>query len=141
MRRWQDSVRGLERRWLMGFVGAPRPDNPMNIRQRIIAQCAAAPGACAQLGCAFGSSQCHSPAEIMRLFQTATFCLQPPGDSYTRRSVFDSMVAGCIPVFFHNVSAYLQYKWYLPEDHATYSVFIEEEDVRTRNVRDRKSVV
>jgi hypothetical protein len=70
----------------------------------------------------------------MRLFQTATFCLQPPGDSYTRRSVFDSIVAGCIPVFFHQVSAYLQYKWYLPEDHAKYSVFITEEDVRTGNV-------
>uniref|UniRef100_A0ACD5WQH5 Uncharacterized protein n=1 Tax=Avena sativa TaxID=4498 RepID=A0ACD5WQH5_AVESA len=133
VRRWQDRVRGLERRWLMAFVGAPRPDNPKNIRERIMAQCESTDD-CAQLGCALGSSQCHSPYKIMRLFQTATFCLQPPGDSYTRRSVFDSMVAGCIPVFFHRMSAYLQYKWYLPEDHAKYSVFITEEEVRTGNV-------
>uniref|UniRef100_A0ACD5TUI8 Uncharacterized protein n=1 Tax=Avena sativa TaxID=4498 RepID=A0ACD5TUI8_AVESA len=133
VRRWQDRVRGLERRWLMAFVGAPRPDNPKNIRERIMAQCEST-DACAQLGCALGTSQCHSPYKIMRLFQTATFCLQPPGDSYTRRSVFDSMVAGCIPVFFHRMSAYLQYKWYLPEDHAKYSVFITEEDVRTGNL-------
>uniref|UniRef100_A0ACD5WW59 Uncharacterized protein n=1 Tax=Avena sativa TaxID=4498 RepID=A0ACD5WW59_AVESA len=134
VRRWQDRVRGQERPWLMAFVGAPRPDNPKNIREKIIAQCEAAPGDCTQLGCAFGSSQCHSPDEIMRLFQKATFCLQPPGDSYTRRSAFDSMVAGCIPVFFNRVSAYLQYKWYLPEEHAKYSVFIREDDVRARNV-------
>ncbi|CAM0870711.1 unnamed protein product [Alopecurus aequalis] len=134
VRQWQDSVRGLERRWLMAFVGAPRPDNPENIRQWIIAQCTAAPSACGQLGCAFGTSQCHSPDKIMRLFQTATFCLQPPGDSYTRRSVFDSMVAGCIPVFFHRMTAYLQYKWHLLEDYDKYSVFITEDDVRTRNV-------
>ena len=134
VRRWQDSVRGLERRWLMAFVGAPRPDSPKHIRQWIIAQCAEAPSTCGQLGCAFGSSQCHSPNEIMRLFQTATFCLQPPGDSYTRRSVFDSMVAGCIPVFFDRMTAYVQYKWHLPDDHAKYSVFIPHDDVRTGNV-------
>nr|AAO17347.1 Hypothetical protein [Oryza sativa Japonica Group] len=131
--RWQDRVRGMQRRWLMAFVGAPRPDDPKNIRAQIIAQCNAT-SACSQLGCAFGSSQCHSPGNIMRLFQKATFCLQPPGDSYTRRSVFDSMVAGCIPVFFHNATAYLQYAWHLPREHAKYSVFISEHDVRAGNV-------
>ncbi|KAF7045819.1 hypothetical protein CFC21_054889 [Triticum aestivum] len=133
VRRWQERVRGLERRSLIAFVGAPRPDNPYNIRQQIIAQCEAS-DACRQLGCAFGTSQCHTPGNIMRLFQRATFCLQPTGDSYTRRSAFDSMVAGCIPVFFHPVSAYLQYRWHLPEHHETYSVFIPEDGVRSRNV-------
>ncbi|KAF7074818.1 hypothetical protein CFC21_079637 [Triticum aestivum] len=133
VRRWQDRVRGLERRSLIAFVGAPRPDNPYNIRQQIIAQCEAS-DVCRLLGCGFGTSQCHTPGNIMRLFQRATFCLQPPGDSYTRRSAFDSMVAGCIPVFFHPVSAYLQYWWHLPVHHETYSVFIPEDDVRSRNV-------
>jgi hypothetical protein len=71
----------------------------------------------------------------MRLFQSSTFCLQPPGDSYTRRSVFDAMVAGCVPVFFHPASAYLQYRWHLPEDYTRYSVFIPEDPaVRAGNV-------
>ncbi|KAG8073441.1 hypothetical protein GUJ93_ZPchr0006g42066 [Zizania palustris] len=131
--RWQDRVRSMQRRWFMAFVGAPRPDDPRNIRAHIIAQCKAS-SACSQLGCAFGSSQCHSPVNIMRLFQKATFCLQPPGDSYTRRSVFDSLVAGCIPVFFHPATAYLQYTWHLPKEHAKYSVFISEDDVRADNV-------
>ena len=136
--RWQDRVRGQNRTWLMAFVGAPRPDVPMSIRIRdhVIAQCKAS-SACAMLGCArtLGSTQCHTPASIMRLFQKAVFCLQPPGDSCTRRSVFDSMVAGCIPVFFHTGTAYEQYPWHLPKDgHLKYSVFIPDADVRRRNV-------
>jgi xyloglucan galactosyltransferase MUR3 len=136
--RWQDRVRGQRRTWLMAFVGAPRPDVQMSIRVRdhVIAQCKAS-GACAMLSCARtpSSRQCHRPANIMRLFQKAAFCLQPPGDSCTRRSVFDSMVAGCIPVFFHTGSAYKQYPWHLPkDDHLRYSVYIPTADVRRRNV-------
>ncbi|XP_066323756.1 xyloglucan galactosyltransferase KATAMARI1 homolog [Miscanthus floridulus] len=140
--RWQDRVRGQHRTWLMAFVGAPRPDVPprIQVRERVIAQCKAS-SACAMPGCArsSGSAQCHSTADIMRLFQKATFYLQPPGGddyySHTRRSVFDSMVAGCIPVFFHAASAYKQYPWHLPkDDHLKYSVFIPDADVRRRNV-------
>jgi hypothetical protein len=122
----------------MAFVGAPRPDVPINIRVRdhVIAQCKAS-SACTMLGCAraTGSTQCHTPGNIMRLFQKTTFCLQPPGDTCTRRSAFDSMVAGCIPVFFHPGSAYKQYRWHLPvDDHLRYSVYIPDADVRERNV-------
>jgi hypothetical protein len=131
---WQRRIRSSQRPWLMSFVGAPRPDDPWSIRSDIIAQCGASPSACRQLGCAFGEKQCHSPGNIMRLFQSSVFCLQPRGDSYTRRSAFDAMVAGCVPVFFHPGSAYLQYRWHLPRDHARYSVFIPEDGVRSGNV-------
>jgi xyloglucan galactosyltransferase MUR3 len=135
--RWQDRVRGTNRAWLMAFIGAPRPDVPINIRVRdhVIEQCKATP-ACTLLGCArnLGSTQCHTPLNIMRLFQKTVFCLQPPGDSCTRRSVFDSMAAGCIPVFFHPASAYKQYPWHFPQDHLKYSVFIPDADVRQHNV-------
>lgn len=70
----------------------------------------------------------------MQMFQSSLFCLQPQGDSYTRRSAFDSMLAGCIPVFFHPGSAYTQYTWHLPKDFTKYSVFIPEDDIRKRNV-------
>lgn len=30
----------------------------------------------------------------------STFCLQPPGDSPTRKGFFDSLLLGCIPVIF-----------------------------------------
>ncbi|KAI4302591.1 hypothetical protein MLD38_038316 [Melastoma candidum] len=70
----------------------------------------------------------------MQMFQSSLFCLQPQGDSFTRRSAFDSMLAGCIPVFFHPGSAYTQYTWHLPKDYTKYSVFIPEGDIRKKNV-------
>ncbi|KAI3958245.1 hypothetical protein MKW92_050739 [Papaver armeniacum] len=82
------------------------------------------------LECDFGESKCHSPSSIMQMFQSSIFCLQPQGDSYTRRSAFDSMLAGCIPVFIHPGSAYTQYTRHLPRNFSKYSVFIPEDDVR-----------
>uniref|UniRef100_M8CYN8 Xyloglucan galactosyltransferase KATAMARI1 n=1 Tax=Aegilops tauschii TaxID=37682 RepID=M8CYN8_AEGTA len=70
----------------------------------------------------------------MQLLESAQFCMQPRGDGYTRKSTFDSILSGCIPVFFHPVSAYLQYTWHLPRDYRSYSVFIPHRDVVDRNV-------
>ncbi|CAK9133428.1 unnamed protein product [Ilex paraguariensis] len=130
---WQDRMRKLERKWLFCFAGAPRPGNPKSIRGQIIDQCKDS-RACKLLECDFGESKCHSPSSIMQMFQSSLFCLQPQGDSYTRRSAFDSMLAGCIPVFFHPGSAYTQYTWHLPKNYSKYSVFIPEDDIRKKNV-------
>lgn len=130
---WQDRMRNLERKWLFSFAGAPRPDNPKSIRGQIIDQCRNSKVG-KLLECDFGESKCHSPSSIMQMFQSSLFCLQPQGDSYTRRSAFDSMLAGCIPVFFHPGSAYTQYTWHLPKNFTKYSVFIPEDDIRKRNV-------
>ncbi|CAI0434633.1 unnamed protein product [Linum tenue] len=129
---WQDRMRKLERKYLFSFAGAPRPGNPKSIRGQIIDQCRGSK-VCKLLECDFGESKCHSPSSIMQMFQSSLFCLQPQGDSYTRRSAFDSMLAGCIPVFFHPGSAYTQYTWHLPKNFSTYSVFIPEDDIRKRN--------
>lgn len=130
---WQDRMRKLERKWLFSFAGAPRPGNPKSIRSQIINQCKQSKVG-KLLECDFGESKCHSPSSIMQMFQSSIFCLQPQGDSYTRRSAFDSMLAGCIPVFFHPGSAYTQYTWHLPKNFTEYSVFIPEDDIRKRNV-------
>lgn len=130
---WQDRMRNLERKWLFSFAGAPRPGNPKSIRGHIINQCKNSKVG-KLLECDFGESKCHSPSSIMQMFQSSLFCLQPQGDSYTRRSAFDSMLAGCIPVFFHPGSAYTQYTWHLPKNYTKYSVFIPEDDIRKRNL-------
>ncbi|OEL33458.1 Xyloglucan galactosyltransferase KATAMARI1-like protein [Dichanthelium oligosanthes] len=129
---WQDRMRSLERPWLFSFAGAPRPGDPMSIRGQLIDQCRSS-SVCKLLECDLGESKCHSPSTVMKMFQSSLFCLQPQGDSYTRRSAFDSMLAGCIPVFFHPGSAYVQYTWHLPKNYTRYSVFIPEHDIRTRN--------
>ena len=44
--------------------------------------------------------------------QRARYCPAPPGDSLTRKSLFDALVAGCVPVIFSRASLE-QYKWFL----------------------------
>ena len=134
---WQDRMRGMKRDWLFAFAGGERPGDPNSIRHHLIRECAAAANesssSCNLVQCRKGERRCLVPSTFMRVFQTARFCLQPAGDTYTRRSAFDAILAGCVPVFFHQDSAYRQYRWHLPDDHESYSVFISEEDVRSGN--------
>ncbi|PWA83638.1 exostosin family protein [Artemisia annua] len=126
---WQDRMMKMERKWLFCFTGAPRPGNPKSIRSLLIDQCKNS-GVGKLLDCGVGDKNCHSPSSVMKMFQSSVFCLQPKGDSATRRSAFDSIFAGCIPVFFHPSSFYVQYTWHLPKNYTKYSVFIPEDDVR-----------
>lgn len=138
---WQGRMRREKRRFLFSFAGAARPNIRDSIRNEIIDQCRASKGKCKLLECSSGSSKCHKPDFVMKMFQSSVFCLQPPGDSSTRRSAFDSILAGCIPVFFHPGSAYLQYLWHLPRDFTKYSVFIHAFDVKNRTVSIEKTLV
>ncbi|KAI4385552.1 hypothetical protein MLD38_003565 [Melastoma candidum] len=132
---WQNRTRRLRREFLFSFAGGKRPDRPNSIRGQLIDQCKSSPKQrCKLLECGLNGSKCYRPVDLMQLFQNSVFCLQPQGDSYTRRSSFDSILGGCIPVFFHNKSFYEQYKWHLPEDHEKYSVLIAEDDVRKGKV-------
>ncbi|XP_055821516.1 xyloglucan-specific galacturonosyltransferase 1-like [Solanum dulcamara] len=130
---WQDRTIKSNRKSLVSFAGAARPDAPENIRSILINQCTSANDQeCRFLNCNLG--KCDQPESIIELFMESEFCLQPPGDSPTRKSVFDSLISGCIPVIFDPFTAYYQYSWHLPEDHKKYSVFIDQEDVRRMKV-------
>ncbi|XP_048225726.1 probable xyloglucan galactosyltransferase GT14 isoform X2 [Ricinus communis] len=109
---WQNKMRKQKRHYLFSFAGAPRPFLQDSIRSEIINQCLGSKRLCKLLNCDSGPNKCDNPVEVIKVFQDSVFCLQPPGDSYTRRSAFDSIVAGCIPVFFHPGSAYAQYEWF-----------------------------
>lgn len=132
---WMRKMRKQKRPFLFCFAGAPRPGREDSIRDHIFDQCRVSGNKCKLLECQVREeSKCHQPAYVMEVFQSSEFCLQPSGDSYTRRSIFDSLLAGCIPVFFHPGSAYIQYLWHLPKDYTTYSVFISEKDVQDGKV-------
>ncbi|KAL7115521.1 hypothetical protein ACP275_04G187900 [Erythranthe tilingii] len=131
---WQNKMRRQKRRSLFCFAGAPRPNMEDSIRSEIMSQCSAVPKKCRLIECKNDKHNCLKPANVMRMFQNSVFCLQPPGDSFTRRSTFDSILAGCIPVFFSPGSAYVQYLWHLPKDHGSYSVLIPEGDVKRKGV-------
>jgi hypothetical protein len=131
---WQDRVRGLNRTHLFSFAGVARPGDAKSIEGRLVDQCKASPD-CALMECSTTGpdNKCDLPASVMRLFQSSTFCLLPRCGTDTGRPAFYAVLAGCIPVFFHPASAYVQYSWYLPKTHTDYSVYIPEEDVRNKN--------
>ncbi|KQJ96968.1 xyloglucan galactosyltransferase KATAMARI1 homolog [Brachypodium distachyon] len=128
---WQGRMRQAGRKWLWAFAGGPRPGSKKTVRAQIIQQCSDS-STCATFASATGHH--NSPGRIMALLESARFCLQPCGDSFTRKSTFDAILAGCIPVYFHPLSAYVQYTWHLPRDYRSYSVFIPQADVARRNV-------
>ncbi|KAF3457368.1 hypothetical protein FNV43_RR02025 [Rhamnella rubrinervis] len=133
---WQERMRKRERSYLFSFAGAPRPGSNFSIRSELVNQCKSSPKHCNFMGC-YGSSMtnpCESPEKVMGLFQNSIFCLQPVGDAYTRRSTFDSILAGCIPVFFHPRTAYTQYQWYFQKNYRKYSVFISQNDIKEKRV-------
>ncbi|KAM0862665.1 hypothetical protein ACQ4PT_045126 [Festuca glaucescens] len=131
---WQHLMRRQERQRLWCFAGYSRPSSKRTVRAQIMEQCGRS-SRCAMLGGeAAATPGNYSPGHAMRLLESAEFCLQPRGDGFTRKSTFDAILAGCIPVFFHPVSAYLQYMWHLPRDYRSYSVFILRDDLVGRNL-------
>ena len=51
-----------------------------------------------------GRQKGHSSAHIK---ENATFCLEPAGDTLTRRSFYEVIVLGCVPVVFREDQAFL----------------------------------
>ena len=76
------------------------------LRRRLYADCQAAKDAGRGKKCLAVALGNHSDAAALHpaaregvlLYRQSTFCLTPPGDSLTRKSLFDSLLAGCIPV-------------------------------------------
>lgn len=134
---WQNKMKKSERPHLFSFIGGPRKGlEKAAIRDEFIKQCSESTR-CKLLKCeANGLSKCHEPSEVLRVMSESRFCLQAPGDSFTRRSTFDSITAGCIPVFFSEHTAYSQYKWFLPEDVSTYSVYIDEKSEASKRIEE-----
>ena len=56
----------------------------------------------------------------------STFCLEPPGDTLLRKSLLDSVGAGCIPVLFEHQSLDIYQPLVTPEEWAKATVFIPE---------------
>ncbi|KAJ4753604.1 Xyloglucan galactosyltransferase KATAMARI1 [Rhynchospora pubera] len=125
---WQETVRHMKRTHLFSYIGGVRPwSMSADIRSKLLKLCKSSDH-CAVIECEKGTV-CYEPNKIMDLMTQSHFCLQPSGDSPTRRAVFDSVLAGCIPVFFSKDTAYNQYPWYLPKHPDDWSVFIEPDHI------------
>ncbi|EPS66500.1 hypothetical protein M569_08277, partial [Genlisea aurea] len=132
---WQNFVRNRPRTTLLCFAGAARGFIKGDFRGILIQQCYAEAGSCRVVDCS--DSKCEGERSgVVETFLSSEFCLQPRGDSFTRRSVFDCLIAGSIPVFFWRRTAYRQYDWFLPAEPESYSVYIDRSAVKNgTNVR------
>ncbi|KAL3680489.1 hypothetical protein R1sor_023445 [Riccia sorocarpa] len=127
IRTWQSHCEKAERKYLVSFVGRPRPTIEANVRGHLIQQCLDNPNECFFLKCKHRERVCLRPDATTDVFLHSHFCMQPPGDTPSRRSVFDSLIGGCIPVLFDPYTAYYQYPWHLPEDPKSFSVYVSTE--------------
>lgn len=136
---WMTRVRRSRRTTLMLFAGGGGISVNPNVRRSIRLECDNATRMsvngtgytklCDFVDCSNGVCE-HDPIRFMKPMLQATFCLQPPGDTPSRRSAFDGILAGCIPVFFEDLTSKKQYGWHLPEEkYQEFSVFIPKEEV------------
>jgi len=59
---------------------------------------------CKQILIKYHGGPILSPKDTINLYHSSKFCLQPSGDTPTRKGIFDSILSGCIPIFFSNDS-------------------------------------
>ncbi|PRQ48771.1 putative exostosin [Rosa chinensis] len=136
MSTWQTKMRETHRHHLFSFIGAKR--RKAAIRNEFIKQCGESTR-CMLLNCRGSNEEarkCQEPSEVLKVMSESVFCLQAPGDSFTRRSTFDSVLAGCIPVFFSPHTAYSQYQWYLPGERSKYSVYIDQRSKARKRIEE-----
>ncbi|KAG9158788.1 hypothetical protein Leryth_013679 [Lithospermum erythrorhizon] len=128
LQQWQHFVQSRNRTSLYTFVGGKRKMKN-DFRALLHNHCFNNSDSCRAVDCS--KTKCHDGASvILEAFLDSDFCLQPRGDAYTRRSMFDCMLAGSIPVFFWNRSIYHQYGWFLNDDPGSFSVFIDKKEVQ-----------
>jgi hypothetical protein len=100
----------------VGFVGSAK--NTEQERSEIMRMCRERPKECLlhDTGAReLSSGHVANINEIAhRVYSSSVFCIQPPGDTPTRKGIFDSLLAGCIPIVFDAVTME-GYQWHLED--------------------------
>lgn len=126
---WQKFVGSRNRTSLFTFVGAKRRKVKNDFRTLLLDHCFNESEACKLVDC--DKTPCSDGSSaIFEAFLQSDFCLQPRGDSDTRKSTFDCMLSGSIPVFFWEGSFRDQYELFWSGEPESFSVFIDRKEVR-----------
>ena len=119
---WHEKIKTLPwaedglRHLLVLFIGSLKTSQPNSntLRRLLNTQCEQYPSECKWVRTAHSCTGVINQTETMLLLRKSVFCPAPTGDSITRKSIFDSLVAGCIPVLFSRASL-SQYMWHVTE--------------------------
>lgn len=57
------------------------------------------------------------------VYLVTSLCLIPPGDTASRKALFDAILFGCVPVLFYPESA--AFPWHLPADASSFAVLLD----------------
>lgn len=71
----------------------------------------------------------HHHEDTMKWMKQCIFCLQPSGDSPTRKSFYDAILSGCIPVIFHIKNKSVKYPFDTWLDYSRFTVQLNESDI------------
>ena len=133
---WASEGAGGESRHLLAlFIGSLRTSQPNsnNLRKYLHTQCMA-DSACEWHTTRHACTGVLNATSTMLQLKKSVFCPAPTGDSVTRKSIFDSLVAGCIPVVFSRASIG-QYIWHFTEEQMEQiSVYIPMQAINVDNV-------
>ena len=91
----------------MGTAGGFNLGGQYRLRSRLMWECQRAkPSLCRAFTIDLASSHGlqKAPTSVDALYRRSHFSLQPPGDSVTRKGIFDSLAFGCVPVVFSSLS-------------------------------------
>lgn len=101
---------------LVLIIGSLRTSQPTsnNLRKTLFTQCSQDPS-CQWHKTAHSCNGVINAQDVMEKLREAVFCPAPTGDSVTRKSVFDALVSGCIPVLFSRATL-SQYSWFVSEE-------------------------
>lgn len=99
------------RHTIVSFTGSPRRFNEYStmMRESLVRMCGDLNNTAL---CSYGRYQHDLKVSNNELSRRSVFCLQPPGDMPSRKSVFDAILSGCIPVLFHPLTAKYMYEWH-----------------------------
>eukprot|EP00963_Diacronema_lutheri_P000024 scaffold1_cov375-Pavlova_lutheri.AAC.24 len=109
-----------ERPYLALFGGGLHGDYGLALRQKIVHECRKV----GKNDCLLISTKVHkSTCKLFGAKKKAKFCLEPGGDTPVRKSMYDSISLGCIPVIF-SPYVQLQSPWHWGHFYQQASVYI-----------------
>jgi hypothetical protein len=110
----------------------PRPT--LHLRLRLLASCRAQPSRCSAVPVNMNvTDKVQGGEETALLYWQSTFCLQPGGDTVSRKGIVDAILLGCVPVLFHT-GQLAQWPWHWGEWVSSATVLLNESAVRAREI-------
>ena len=103
------------------------PKPTLQLRTKLIAQCMDA--GLPHCSHSLPSTAASGRSDTARLYWDSTFCLQPGGDSISRKGMVDALLLGCIPVLFHEGQLH-QWPWHWGPWVRQATVFLNQSAVR-----------